>query len=151
MPSNWTADERRERAYQLGIQVDPEDEWLLFTYTWDYQRSAIRTTVWCRRLNRQQHALLHHCIVGQPIDGSDIDHIDRDIRNNKRSNLRYISHARNALNSPRNDRASYIVKTANGHLQVEIRRDGTRNYIGNFQTYEEAERARDKWLSEQET
>jgi hypothetical protein len=146
MPSSWTPQERRDRATELGIEVDPEDEWLLFAYTWVRWGHAVGTSVWNKETKRQQHALLHHCIVGYPIDGSDVDHIDRNIFNNRRSNLRYITHAQNALNSDRSDAAEHIQRTAYGRFQVSLRRDNIYHYLGNYATYVEAEEVRDAWL-----
>lgn len=41
---------------------------------------------------------MHHLIVGNPPTGMVVDHIDRDIFNNKRSNLRFVTHQGNQVN-----------------------------------------------------
>lgn len=146
-----SAAERSRRAQELGITIDPEDEWLLHSFTWADAVDSIRTTVWDIATQRQQHAALHHCIVGQPINGMDVDHIDRNIRNNCKSNLRYISHSANGVNSTRVEMAAHITETPYGRFQLRIARNGMRHHIGNYATYDAAMEARDSWLSKQET
>ena len=41
---------------------------------------------------------LHHCIMGQPLHGKEIDHIDGNGLNNKRENLRYVTRRENTWN-----------------------------------------------------
>ena len=143
----YTAEERRELAEKRGIIVDPEDMWLIEAYTWGVNAGCVRTDI--PGPSPRKHALLHHCIVGQPIHaGIEIDHIDRNPKNNRRSNLRYITHGLNHLNSDWSDRAYHITRTSwSGLYQVNIKRDGVRHYLGVYETVEAAEEARDQWLS----
>lgn len=45
----------------------------------------------------QKHRL-HHCIIGRPLKGFEVDHIDGDGLNNQRSNLRIVTISANQLN-----------------------------------------------------
>lgn len=146
----WTPEERLAIAREIGIQVDPEDEWLLSAYTWGDCITSIRTTIPTTGERRQLNFALHHCIVGQPIDGSVIDHIDRNIYNNRRDNLRYTSYSNNIINSNRVEGAENISLTRHGRYRVRLMRARVYHTIGNFVTYQEAVEARDAWLSKQE-
>jgi len=130
----------------MVILVDPEDEWLLEELTWfiddlGYVRSnmahgAGQIGVW-----------LHHFIVGHPIDGSVIDHENRDPSDNRRSNLRYASRSLNAINSHRSDTAKYIRVTYNDKYEVRITHNKVTHHIGTFGVYEDACAARDEALA----
>jgi hypothetical protein len=128
MPPKYSAEKREELARSRGIIVDPEDEWLLRHYTWSICTGGYARTPLAGRFS----ARLHHCIVGQPIrDDEQIDHIDRNPRNNRRSNLRYVSRKVNSLNSNESDNASHIYPvTRSTSYQVIIVRDQIRNYLG---------------------
>ena len=55
-----------------------------------------------KRLNFLFHQLVAKCFIGdRPIDGTDIDHIDRNKLNNNASNLRYVSRSENLQNTHR--------------------------------------------------
>ncbi len=55
---------------------------------------------------------LHNYLMGRK-EGLEIDHINRNKLNNQRSNLRFVTHRENIMNSPRGDAANRkcIVKT----------------------------------------
>ncbi len=50
---------------------------------------------------RRKDGMLHHCIVGFPLDGLVVDHINRDTLDNRRVNLRIVTQRENLLNSSR--------------------------------------------------
>jgi hypothetical protein len=145
MSNPYTAQERTRLAIERGIIVDPEDAWLLAAFTWRIENGYARTDGGTHPYKWKM--FLHHCIMGQPIDGSDIDHIDRARHNNSRSNLRYVSRTINKLNTQLSDEAYHIQLTANGcAYMVKIKRKQIQYYVGTYETIEEAEAARDKWL-----
>lgn len=45
--------------------------------------------------------LMHHAVVGFPLYGLEVDHINGDCLNNKKGNLRIVPHWVNLLNSKR--------------------------------------------------
>lgn len=151
MSNAYTAEERFALAIERGIIVDPEDQWLLSAYTWSVMNKGyVRTTL--RGPRPTGYAMLHHCIVGQPIhDGIEVDHRDRSKLNNRRSNLHYLTKAKNQLNTERAQTIQHIEPAyRTGTYKVAIRRDNVRYYLGVFETYEDAVSARDNWLASHE-
>lgn len=53
-----------------------------------------------RRTDRKGHMFMHHAIIGFPLDGFQVDHIDGNKLNNCRDNLRIISRRENMRNKP---------------------------------------------------
>lgn len=155
MPKQYTREERKRLAKERGILVDPIDEWLLEEYTWhimwDGYNAYVKTMLPVSMTHGKRMAVaLHHCIMGQPIwDNDEIDHIDRNAEDNRRSNLRYATKSENRINTSREmtetgTRNVYLREDCKYH--VHIKRDGQQNYLGCFVTLEEAVAERDEWL-----
>lgn len=123
------------------ILVDEEDQWLLDTYSWTINTQGYAHTHW-----NGWRIRLHHCIIGQPIPPLVTDHLDRNKLNNRRSNLRITTRTENYLNSEWSNQATYIYRQSSGSWYVEITRNRQRHYGGTYDTYAEAERARDELL-----
>lgn len=75
---------------------------------------SLKGTKWCvkphgktayaiRRLrtgvNKQTTMYLHHFVVGHPLNGKEVDHIDGNGLNNTRANLRIVTHTQNMGNT----------------------------------------------------
>jgi hypothetical protein len=144
----FTPEIRRQKAHDLGILVDPEDEWLLEEYSWHLANGYAVTSL--RTEYGKRNVFLHHCIMGQPIwEGDEIDHINRIRYDDRRGNLRYTTKAQNATNSNRGFgecgvRNVYFCH--GGRYQVSVRKAGTLHYLGSFSTLDEAVATRDEWL-----
>jgi hypothetical protein len=146
MGRSFTIEERLTRASELGILVDDEDAWLLTATTWRIQMEYVATTI--RFSERNKYVFLHHHIMGTPIYATDcIDHINRNKRDNRRSNLRWATYTENKLNSKRSDGAIHAYRTANGKYQARVVRYGVAHELGTYDTIEEAQHVRDQWLS----
>ena len=83
---------------------------------------------------------MHHCIVGQPINKNETDHINGDGLDNRKENLRNVSHIFNMANQKMHrsgEKSSrYIGVSWNKHRrkwQAEIRFNGVRKYLGLFE------------------
>lgn len=50
---------------------------------------------------KQSTMFLHHAVIGFPLNGFVVDHIDNNPMNNRRSNLRLVSHRENLSNLKR--------------------------------------------------
>jgi hypothetical protein len=148
MPIRYTAEERYDLAIERGILVDPQDEWLLYAYTWHLNRAGYAyTNILTGNGNEHIYTALHHCIIGYPIwKGDDVDHINRCKADDRRENLRFVTRSENIVNAQRNDEAFNITERPSGRYQVRVGRDNFRHHIGVYDTIEEAEQARDTWL-----
>jgi hypothetical protein len=78
-----------------SVMIDKVDEHLK-NFKWFYQNGyAVKNT----HLNgKHKIAFMHHAILGQPINKMEVDHINGNPLDNRRSNLRIISHRQNCLN-----------------------------------------------------
>ena len=137
MPRALTRDERFAIAKVRGFVVSPEDEWLLGEFTWRYSSYAKRYPI--TRIEGLPNVFLHHFITGFPIwQGDVVDHINRDVRDNRRENLRIVSHATNMKNREKDDDTG-IQRAASGNYKVYL-------HVGTYDTYEEAQNVRDETM-----
>jgi hypothetical protein len=145
MPIYLTAEEKLSRARANNILVDEQDMWLLEEYTWHIaHKGYARTNV------AGGTARLHNAIMGCPIwEGEEIDHINRNPADNRRSNLRWTSPTGNALNRsfPLSNSGARNVYLMGSKYQVQIRRSGVLHLLGGFDTLDEAVDTRDAWLA----
>ena len=89
-----------------------------------------------------KHTLLylHRYLLGQsPFPGAQVDHIDGNPLNNRRSNLRWVTHQQNAFNRV-NTRGYYWNKRAKKWL-ARIGIDGRKISLGYFSSEDEARAA----------
>lgn len=103
-------------------------------------------------VNREKgkmHRFLMNCE-----EGREVDHINRDGLDNRRSNLREANRSQNASNTFKSD-----IKTSSKYVGVywdkdrglwvaEVKKDYKKNFVGRFECEEEAGRARDKKAKE---
>lgn len=100
------------------------------------------------RVNKNKQIFLHRIIVGNPI-GYEVDHIDGDPLNNRKSNLRICSHQENIMNQKiRIDNTSGF-KGVNwdkrkGKWRARIHIHGKDKHLGYFESKEEAAKSRVK-------
>lgn len=133
--------------------VDNEDYEFLSQWNWtlNSQGYAIRTEYYQPRPNRKAHQYrMHHVIIGgKPPKGLEVDHINHNKLDNRKSNLRVVTRSQNVMNigvrksnksgfkgvyqSKRGDRVKTWV--------AEIRKDGKRTCIGYYHTAKDAARA----------
>ncbi len=86
---------------------------------------------------------LHRMII-EAKDGEIVDHINRNRLDNRKENLRIVSHLENAQNASlaKNNKSGYKgVHFRNGKYSAMIRINGHLKHIGTFETAEEAAKA----------
>ena len=127
------------------IQIDLEDIELIQNHRWYVYRNPCR---------RQGHQLvvqtkipagggtlhLHRYLLGSPpFPRAQVDHVDGSALNNRRSNLRWVTHQQNAFNRV-NTRGYYWNKRAKKWL-ARIGIDGRKISLGYFSSEDEARAA----------
>lgn len=120
--------------------IDKEDYPLVSQYKWYFDRDYI--------MNR--NIKLHNFVYGQEIpDGYIIDHINGNSCDNRKSNLRLCTYSQNSCNQKINN------KNTSGHKGVwfdkehsqwcaSIKVNKKSNWLGRFDKFEDAVRAREK-------
>lgn len=71
----------------------------------------------------------------------DVDHINRNGLDNRKSNLRIVSHSKNLMNQ---GEKTGIKKVPSGKYQVTIWRNYQMYYLGTYDTFDEAYSVRKK-------
>ena len=123
------------------IQVDQCDAHLLVEYTWVHSAGASAVTAWNRGVGG--NVALHQLIARAP-QGFVVDHINGDVCDNRRSNLRICRQQENARNvAARKDKAVRYKGVARSKgrsrpYRAYIWLDGRQKHLGCFVTAEEA-------------
>lgn len=125
------------QGYQAIVDEDMYE--YLSAFNWCvYIRSP--TNIHAARKCNGQNIYMHHLIVGFPLYGCVVDHINRDGLDNRRKNLRIVTKRGNSINSTRCDDSKGYEKSGNGFI-VRPYIDGIRKNIGIFYTEDEAIKA----------
>lgn len=140
---------RQNEITGLSAVVDDSDyEWLLTLGPWKLQQSADRlisyAAIRLKRGSPHRTTLMHRVITGVA-DGLQIDHIDGDGLNNRRENLREVTHAQNMQNRkpPKHGKSPYRgVQVGNkpGKWRARVRVNGVTHRLGTFDDELEAAR-----------
>lgn len=119
---------------RLPVKVSTEDEYLL-SYAWHEHVGYLR-----RRLG-DKHIYMHQEIMGKRL-GLEIDHINGDRMDNRRTNLRFVTHKENCWNQTgKINKHSYpgvAYDKRNKKFQAKIQKDGKYHWLGYFKTAKEA-------------
>jgi len=134
------------KGYVATIDIVDADlaqfKWCTMGRAWPYTRRVVT-------VNKQKHLLLMHRIIleriiGRPLKkGEYSDHIDGNIHNNRRSNLRLATASQNGQNHKiRKDNKTGVkgVRFCRGSYHVTINFEKKRTHLGCFKTLEEAKR-----------
>ena len=117
--------------------IDIEDMERCKKYKWHIRKARGRTKYVIASLPNNKKLHLHRFILGY--DGEcDVDHINRNGLDNRKSNLRIVPHR---INSANNDSIG-VKKVPSGRFQARCCRNYKTIYIGTFDTFDEAVTAR---------
>lgn len=139
-----------ETAKGQKIEVDDRDTDLLI-YLWNESSDKGYASKWINATFYYLHRVIAERMISRCLDkGEVVDHIDGNVRNNRRSNLRVTTDGLNKVNSRDLNRSGQYrgvyrdERGRNKQYMAYITKDGKRKTIGYFMTPEEAARARDE-------
>lgn len=122
--------------------MDIDDYETLKKYPWQEDiKGRARCSIWNKELRRQKGTLMYRLIMKAP-KGMDVDHINHDVHDNRRCNLRLCSEAQNSRNLVgRGGTSRYkgvVWHKKNKRWEAGIKVNYKRIYLGSFHTEEEA-------------
>ncbi len=106
--------------------VDKEDEELVGSYTWhETSEGYLRTKARKKHKEPTGRGILMHRLIMGAAEGTEIDHINRDKKDNRKSNLRFATRGLNTINRGlRKDNKSGVVGVSyskkSGRWQVRV-------------------------------
>lgn len=127
----------------ISCFIDLEDFANVKKRKWFYERHAVVSYI----ENSKKRISLHHYILGRPQPGKVIDHIDVNILNNRKSNLRYCTQQQNVFNqglkSNNTSGRRGVTKARDGKWVAFIGVNYKHIYLGRFKKFDDAVCARD--------
>lgn len=125
----------RNKKASVPMKVDDYDYEMLSKHRWCFDSHGYPMTG--RKVDGKHKNYWAHKVIMECPESMTIDHIDRDVLNNQRSNLRIASKAENARNRKmhRGNTSGYkgvSWKAKNKKWQAQITKDGKGKYLGLF-------------------
>lgn len=124
--------------------VDEEDYEKLIKYKWHAINGKYAArSVWDGLNKKKTMVLMHREVLGNP-EGLDVDHINLNTFDNRKVNLRAITHQHNCFNRPGlegHSRFKGVIKSAKGKWAARISISGKGINLGSYKTEEDAARA----------
>jgi hypothetical protein len=135
----------QDGTIRVYAYVDAADIGIVTTHRWHLCGGYAERKEW--RDGQSVGIYMHRDLLGlpTPTDGREVDHIDRDRLNCRRSNMRIVTHPQNTQNHPGYGGASrhrgVQWNKLSGKWQVRVMVDGKNHHIGMFATEQEAAEA----------
>jgi hypothetical protein len=128
--------------------IDDVDLPLILQYKWHAVKKNDRYFI-ARSTSRNRKAIVMHRLIMQPADNMEVDHINGNPLDNRRSNLRIVTHSQNQKNMGIGTKNKSGFKGVSWHKkakkwQVHLRIGSDRGYIGIFNDLLEAAEAYNK-------
>lgn len=129
------------RGDEVLVDADILQGFLKYRWHINKRKKTVQTSIGSR-LNR--HTMyLHHFVMGQPPKGKETDHINHNGLDNRRENLRFVTHGQNLMNQrmKRNNTSGYKgVSRCGNSWKAQIQLNGKHIHLGYFKTKIEAAR-----------
>lgn len=118
------------------IKIDDEDYDKFSGFKWSVTQRG-----YCVAYKNGKRVLLHRLIM-PPGDGFFVDHINGNTFDNRKENLRIVSHAQNMRNRcvQRNNRSGYrgVHRKKDGYWYAQIKINGKQEFLGTFKDPQQA-------------
>lgn len=143
---NETAVELRVGRFRdIRVIVDPDDVDRVMTFVdnWSMHKGG-----YVCRFNGKTLTLMHRSLFGEIKPGLVVHHLNNNKLDNRKCNLEAITQRENV--SERLGCSKYgtnITFDANHKFRVTPRLNGVKQFLGGFNTLEEAKRVRDAWYT----
>jgi hypothetical protein len=126
------------------IYVSEQDYENLSLWTWCLNSDGYPVST--RQINKEKKTVLMHREIMKATEGQEIDHKDRNPRNNIRPNLRIVTHQENMHNRSiqRNNKSGYIgvhLRPNGTDWCAQIKVNGKIKHLGHFKCPKEASAA----------
>lgn len=130
---------RDKHSCVVGMAIiDIEDVDIAKQHKW-HMRKSLNTNYAICTLKDGRKLFLHRLVLGYS-GKDDVDHIDHNGLNNRKSNLRVVTHDTNLRNQHGNRKG--VKRVGSGNYQAIITKNNKNIYLGTFPTYESALEAR---------
>ena len=124
----------------ISALVDDADAPRVFSFRWYEHRAGSKVCLRGYKGNRRKSRLVYlHHVIFPPSPGMEVDHVNGDGLDNRRTNLLEVDRTHNNANR-KSVRGCHIEKCT-GMWRAEISKYGTRYRLGRFPSMEEARTA----------
>jgi HNH endonuclease/AP2 domain len=137
----------------VEFTIDEEDFEKVSKYQWNCSpQGYIRRTVWLDNKTRCETLSLHRFLLSAPKEKI-VDHINGDVTDNRKCNLRLANKHENVRNSkpPITNKSGYkgvSLRKESGKWRAQIRVDGRPVNLGHFDNEHDAARMYNFWASD---
>ena len=108
-------------THAMRVDVDFED--VFCDHKWLGFKPQKSRTMYARAHIDGRHTYAHHLVIGAPPTGYVVDHINGDGLDNRRSNLRFVTHAEN-MQHAHNRKTFRPGKNSTGGIQIVHKKFG---------------------------
>ena len=126
--------------------IDPEDQELVGQFKWHYSKSSKNYGKARASLGARGKTITMHRLILNAPSGMEVDHVNGNPLDNRRSNLRLVTHAQNQRNMGKHTDGKSKFLGVSWHekakkWQVHVRLNNKNTYLGLFMDEIEAARA----------